>query len=234
LTESEKAALASELAQERTESQTHGTKLISALPALFKTPRFLIVLGGYFCLIALLSTLTWTPQILRALNIPVAEVAFLAAVPSAIGVIATVLVARSSDLRNERRWHYLFVAICGGFGLCLLAAPDGDLSLKLAGLTLANAGGYGAMSIFWTIAATAMTPAQRPVGIAFVSLSGVCAGMLSPIATGYLRDATGGYEAAAAMGAAGAFMSALLITFGAGEAKPRDIKDGMISLQERP
>jgi hypothetical protein len=89
------------------------------------------------------------------------------------------------------------------------------------------------MSVFWTIAATAMTPAQRPVGIALVSLLGVSAGMVSPIVAGYLRDITGGYEAAVAMGAAGAFVSAILLSFGAGEAKLHDSEDGIIPLEER-
>jgi MFS family permease len=232
LNDAEKSALTSALARDRADA-SNGAELSAVLPALFKSPRFLIVIAGYFCLTIAMSTLTWTPQILQALDLPVVKIAFLSALPSAIAVAVMALVARSSDLHKERRGHYAFIAVCGGVGFSLIAAPGGGLWLKMVGLTLANAGAFGAMSVFWTIAATAMTPAQRPVGIALVSLLGVSAGMVSPIVAGYLRDITGGYEAAVAMGAAGAFVSAILLSFGAGEAKLHDSEDGIIPLEER-
>src|SRR5262249_25669033 len=68
-------------------------------------------------------------------------------------------------------------------------------TLQLIGLVLCFSGGYTAMSIFWATAAQVLSRQSQAVGIAFISMVGTFASILSPSIVGVLRDLTKDFNA---------------------------------------
>jgi ACS family 4-hydroxyphenylacetate permease-like MFS transporter len=66
--------------------------------------------------------------------------------------------------------------------------------VRFGGLALVSIGGFCGMSIFWTLPASALSPAARPAGIALISTAGIFGSAVSPSIIGFLRDETGSFS----------------------------------------
>ncbi len=61
------------------------------------------------------------------------------AIPFGVAIVCMLLTARSSDRRNERRWHLVVPFLIGAFGLAASTLFAGDVTASLIALCVAAA-----------------------------------------------------------------------------------------------
>jgi ACS family 4-hydroxyphenylacetate permease-like MFS transporter len=162
------------------------------------TPQVALLAALYFCLVAGVNTVgTWAPLIVRDLlgdTDRLLLVGLLTAVVPLFTVIAMPALSYSSDRRNERVLH-----IGGGMAFSavgwVIVATASHPALRMVGLTMASAGGYPALALFWALATPLLSAAVRPAAIALISTAGIFASMLSPAVVGVLKDLTHSFTA---------------------------------------
>ncbi|MFC0409710.1 MFS transporter [Roseomonas elaeocarpi] len=147
-------------------------------------------------LVGIYGLLIWMPQIISAIGgLSDIQVGLLSAVPPLLGVIATVVVSRSSDRTGDRKFHLAAVYGIGFLGLAGSAltgnATAGYLLLCLAGLGL-NSGN----ALFWSLNASIMTGAAAATSIAFVNTVAQFGGLIGPWMIGFVRSSTGSFTLA--------------------------------------
>jgi len=164
----------------------------------------------YFCLVSGLYGLGfWLPTLLRdsGTSDPLL-IGLLSAIPYALAMPAMVLVGKVADHHGERRWTLVIPALTGALGLGLGVLWVEYPWLSLAALSLASMGIMSALPAFWSMPAAMLTGTAAAAGIALINALGNLAGFLSPVAVGWLRDATRSAEA-------GMFLLILILILGA-------------------
>lgn len=188
LNSAEKQAIAAALALENPHSQTHG-----GLGEALRNPRVYAAGLVFFCFYCGLTTLTyWLPTLIRGLGLEdLKTIGLLNSLPYVMALFGMYLLGRSSDRRQERRWHVgltmLFSAVC----FAMIGFAQGNLPLSILVISLANAACLSAGAVFWTIPPALLTPTSAAVGIAIISSSGHLAAALSQGVVGAIKTATG-------------------------------------------
>jgi D-galactonate transporter len=132
------------------------------------------------------------PQIVKAFGVSNAQAGLITALPYVAGTIAIVWWPRHSDQKLERRFHLaaaLLVACAGIAASTALADP----ALKMVALTIAGAGIFACLPVFWTLPTAFLSGAAAAGGIALINSIGNLAGFAGPYVVGVLKDATGSY-----------------------------------------
>jgi len=114
----------------------------------------------------------------------------LTAVPYAVAIVSMILVSRSSDRRNERRWHLAMAAVAAAVGLYASTLYTGNLVLVLITLSVGTAGVLSMMPVFWTYPSSVLTGTAAAAGIAMINSIGNLAGFVSPSIIGWMKDVT--------------------------------------------
>lgn len=187
LSAEEKALLASQL-----ETAVQPKKNLWA--EITSVPVLLLCLS-YFGLVTSLNTMaTWTPQIIREVSShgSYATIGLLSALPAAITVLAMPIWSARSDATGERFVHYIIPAVVTGIGWIAVIASN-QLPVRMLGLTLATAGAFTSMVIFWTVPASVLSERGRPAGIALISSAGIFASAVSPSVVGALKELSGSF-----------------------------------------
>ena len=204
----ERAWLTGRLAEERRQRETivHFT-FWKALAS----PRVLLLGLVYFGIVAAnYGTSFWLPQIVKAFGITNLETGFVTAIPYLAGTIAMVWWGLRSDRARERKWHCAVPILIAAVGLAL-ATVSGTPALEMAALTFAATGIFAALPCFWTLPTALLTGTAAAGGIALINSIGNLAGFVGPYGMGYIKDATGGFNAGLLFIAALAFASFLLV-----------------------
>ncbi|WP_433985320.1 MFS transporter [Tunturiibacter empetritectus] len=134
----------------------------------------------------------WLPTMLTTAGVgSISRVGLLSAIPYGVGIIGALAIARSSDLRGERRWH-----IAGAIALAALALGASNVlhsSIALTVLILAVAAFFlfGGGILFWAVPPTCFRSDAAPAAIATVSSIGVIGGFISPTLLGWIKTQTG-------------------------------------------
>jgi MFS transporter, ACS family, 4-hydroxyphenylacetate permease len=158
---------------------------------------------------SLISFVSWSPQIIRALAPAGSSFLYsgmISAIPALCTIILMPLWSAHSDRTRERTWHTvlpLLVAITGW----LLNVFSPTPVVSLVGLSMSLVGTFSAQGIFFAFVTENISPAARPVGIATISAFGLIGAGISPPLTGFFKDLTGSY-------AAGLSFVALLLSIG--------------------
>jgi ACS family tartrate transporter-like MFS transporter len=118
----------------------------------------------------------------------------------------------SSDRRNERRWHFVIAALVAALGLIVSAPLLGSL-WALTAMSLATIGLYGSKPAFWAMPGEFLSGPAAAGGIALINAIGNLGGFVGPYVLGWLKDATGTYEAGLYFLAACALASATITFF---------------------
>jgi D-galactonate transporter len=179
------------------------------LGAVFKNPRVWLLSAIYFCLVmGVYGVSFWLPTLIKATGVmdPL-HVGLLTSIPYSVATVAMVLIGRSSDLRNERRWHLAVPALLGAIGLVLSAMYQTNTVLAMAALSLATMGIISTLPAFWALPTAFLGGAAAAAGLALINSVGNLAGFLSPTLVGRIKDAThstsiGMYVLAACLGLA--------------------------------
>lgn len=171
------------------------TKRSIPVMAVLRSGRTWHLSGIYFCLVAgLYGVAFWLPTLIRDTGIvdPL-RIGFLNALPYALAVAGMLLVARSADARQERRWHVAGPAALGALGLLLTTAWSHDSVTAMAALSLATLGILSALPQFWSLPTAYLTGAGAAAGIGLINSLGNLAGFASPYLVGWLKDTTQGF-----------------------------------------
>ncbi len=136
----------------------------------------------------------WFPLILKQQDLSNLQVGWISALPYLAASIGMIVWARAAD-RSSRKIAHLstccFLAVVG----FLLAISTGRFDLSLLGLTTALVGVTAARAIFWSIPTRFLTGIAAAGGIAFINTIGTTGGFFGPTIMGWLKDATGSFEA---------------------------------------
>ena len=155
---------------------------------------------------------SWMPQAVRSLSVLYSNtlVGLLVMIPYLAGLVAMVVVSRSSDRRLERRYHAAVPLMVGGIALIALSAPRSPV-LAVTLWSFAVMGAISVLGPFWSLPNEFLTGASAASGIALVTSLGSLGGFLGPYAFGAVAHMTGGPYRGFAFASIPLFLSAVLI-----------------------
>ncbi|MEN0106503.1 MAG: MFS transporter [Pseudomonas sp.] len=163
------------------------------------TMPFVWVLGFiYFCIQSGVYAINfWLPSIIKGLGFTDALViGWISAVPYLAAGVFMLLVGRSADLRNERRWHLVVPMLMGAIGLILAANFASVPVIAIIGLTIATMGALTGLPMFWPLPTAFLSASVAVAALALINSIGQMAGFLSPYLVGWIKDQTGSTDAA--------------------------------------
>lgn len=171
----------------------------------------LLALYNFLALMAEWGVNFWLPTVLKDTGLSIQTVGLLAALPYAVGIVAMLLVARSSDRRSERKWHMIAATACSGLFL-LLAQFAGNQrpAAIIIFLILAVASFLGRFGPFWTLPTEVLPPAVAGVGIGLINGAGNLGGTVGPYFFGYIRGVTGSFALALSVGGISLILGSLV------------------------
>jgi MFS transporter, ACS family, 4-hydroxyphenylacetate permease len=197
LSSEEKPALIAALGRE--DDNTPAEKQSSfwaAMRDLLTVPVVLLALTYFVLTISLSTNSAWVPQIVRGVapHTSLWLVGVITAIPSLVTICVMPFWGINSDRRQERFVHTILPLLLAAVGWSIVALFDAPI-LKFVGLIFCSIGGFAAQSIFWTLPASYLSPAARPVGIAVVNTMGLIGTTVGLMVMGRLRDLTGNFAA---------------------------------------
>jgi len=135
------------------------------------------------------------PQKLKSLSSLYSNttVGMLVVIPQLAGLIGMVLVSRSSDHRQERRFHAAVPAIIGGIALLLLPAADSPI-LTITVLNIMAVGVYSFLAPFCSRWSEFLTGSAAAAGIALINSVGNVGAFVGPYAIGAIDQRIGGFN----------------------------------------
>ena len=135
----------------------------------------------------------WAPQLLKSASGQHSNsvVGVLIMIPNLVGILAMVLVSRSSDRLLERRYHAAIPALLGAVALLLMGVYHSPLSLVVL-LSVLAAGVYSVVGPFWALPGEFLTGFSAAAGIALINSVANLGGFLGPYAIGVMSGWTGG------------------------------------------
>lgn len=167
----------------------------------------------YFCMVTSMGMVNiWGPQMIAGFSAGAGNVVtgFLVAVPQVVTVFAMLWLGSHSDRLRERRWHTFAPLAIGAVGW-LAAAFLHSPALQLLGISLASAGAFGAMTVFWAFADQNLSSSAKVVGIAFINAFGNAATIVSSLMVGILKDHTQSFVAGICYAAVLMIIGAVLV-----------------------
>ena len=130
----------------------------------------------------------WTPTIIRQAGVAdVLNVGLLSALPYIIGALGMFIVARSSDVTLERRWHFFGCTAIGALGGFLLPLVSGNSAASIVCLSLVSISYFGGAAIIWSIPPTYLSDDAAAGGIGVISSLGQVGAFFGPIALGWIK-----------------------------------------------
>jgi MFS transporter, ACS family, tartrate transporter len=132
-------------------------------------------------------------------------VGFLVAIPYLVGLVAMILVSRSSDRKLELRYHAAIPAAVGGIAFLLLRITISPL-LTILLLSFVVLGIYSFCGPFWSLPGRFLTGFSAASGIALINSVGNLGGFVGPYAMRAFGERTGLALAAGCLFLAAAFV----------------------------
>jgi MFS family permease len=188
LTAEEKAYLAEVATQGHDKSASE----LKQLPAVLRRTSAWIFSLTYFCLTIGFWAITYfMPTIVKEqFKVGTVAAGFISAIPWLFSGIIMLLISRSITRSGERKWHMTIVLLAGAAGL-IVGALAANPFIAIAGVSVAAAGFFGALSAFWTMPAQVFAGALSAVAIAMINSLGNLSGLVGPTVLGKFKDLTG-------------------------------------------
>jgi MFS transporter, ACS family, tartrate transporter len=210
LTGDERTWLTNELAREEREKQS--AHHISTRQAL-ANPRVWHLAGIGITLNTAMYTLSfWLPQIVKAIAAGSSNTAVgvLLTIPYLVGLVAMVLVSRSSDRHLERKYHAAIPAIIAGTALVSISAAHSTISV-IALLCVAALGVYSVYGPLYSLPSEFLSGFAAAAGIALISSIANLGGFVGPYLVGWIGQHTGNLHFGLAATGISLFLSAALM-----------------------
>ncbi|WP_322057176.1 MFS transporter [Paraburkholderia sp. J63] len=199
LSDAEKAHLFAQLdggTTTGTQAPAHASHSSRSFGAALRNPRVYLFAFIYFSLTCASLTLNfWMPLMIRDFGVhDVVAISLYTVIPNAVGAVGLMLIARRSDRRGERRWHFAACTIGGGIALSLLTLHLASFAAMMAILSVAAVLIFAALPIFWAVPPAYLTGKAAAAGIALISSIGITSGIVSPWAIGLIKTHTGSMD----------------------------------------
>lgn len=188
LTAAEKAAIAADLEQE---NRGHGAQHKDFRKALRDWRLYALALV-YFSITAGVYLISfWLPTILADLGaFPTWQIGLLSALPNGAAAAFMIWLGLHSDSRGERRWHCAISGFVGSLAL-LATIWSPNVAVSIALFSIATAGIFAMMPVFWAIPPRFFTGTAAAGGIAVINSIGTLSGFVSPSIVGALKSWSG-------------------------------------------
>ncbi|MCH5531290.1 MFS transporter [Pseudomonas syringae pv. syringae] len=190
LTPGQRQRVKTDITNDELSRPVHGKSSVASVLSM----PFIWILGFiYFCIQSGVYAINfWLPSIIKNLGFSDALViGWISAVPYLMAGVFMLLVGRSADLRNERRWHLVVPMLMGATGL-IIAANFATLPIvAIIGLTIATMGALTSLPMFWPLPTALLSASVAAGGLALINSIGQMAGFLSPYLVGWIKDQTG-------------------------------------------
>lgn len=196
LSDAEKAHLIAQRDGDAMHDGQHGAHTSRAFLAALGNPRVYLFAFIYFSLTCASLTLNfWMPLMIRDFGVhDVLAISLYTVIPNAIGAVGLMLIARRSDRRAERRWHFAACTVGGGIALALLTLHLASFVAMMAILSIAAVLIFAALPIFWAVPAAYLSGKSAAGGIALISSIGITSGIVSPWVIGLIKTHTGSMD----------------------------------------
>ncbi|GAA3725009.1 sugar phosphate permease [Spinactinospora alkalitolerans] len=134
----------------------------------------------------------WLPTTLQENGVEgTLTIGFLTAVPYVFAIAAMVVLGRSSDRFQDRRWHTIVPTVVAGAALLVSAMAGHVLVLSFGAMIIAVAAVWAAYTVFWAVPAEHFGGTAAAGGIALINTVGILGGFASPYLIGLVKEATG-------------------------------------------
>jgi ACS family phthalate transporter-like MFS transporter len=150
--------------------------------AALRDPRVYVIAAGW-ATVPICGTILnyWTPTIIKQTGVSnMLHIGFLSALPYLVGAVAMLFIARSSDLRLERRWHFALSTTAGAIGALMLTLFTESPVAAIVCLSLVSVSYFAAAAIVWTIPPNYLTGEAAAGGIGVISSLGQVGAFLRP------------------------------------------------------
>jgi ACS family tartrate transporter-like MFS transporter len=210
LNQEEKEWIAAEL--EREEGEKLASHKISAVKALMNKRVWHLGLIGFTLNIGMYTLNFWMPQLVKSLSSGNSNslIGLLVMIPHLVGLAVMVMVSRSSDRKQERRFHAAIPAIVAGIALASLGAAHSIFPTILL-LSLAALGIYSVYGPFYSLPGEFLTGFAAASGIALISSVANLGGFAGPYAIGWISQKTGSLYGGLAVAGISVLASATLM-----------------------
>lgn len=188
----------------------------SRLMVALRDPRVYVIAAGW-ATVPICGTILnyWTPTIIKQTGISnMLEIGFLSALPYIVGAVAMLLIARSSDMRLERRWHFFLSTTAGAAGATLLTMLTHNPAAAIVCLSLVSVSYFAAAAIIWTIPPNYLKGEAAAGGIGVISSLGQVGAFFAPIVLGWVKTVTGSFSAGILLVAVLVFAGGIAVLFG--------------------
>ncbi|MFM0704381.1 MFS transporter [Paraburkholderia sediminicola] len=186
-------------------------------------PRVYVLAAGW-ATVPLCGTILnyWTPTIIEQAGISnVLHIGLLSALPYLVGALAMLVIARSSDIKLERRWHFVASTTAGAAGAALLTLLTHNWPVAIACLSLVSISYFAAAAIIWSIPPTYLVGDAAAGGIGVISSLGQVGAFFGPILLGWVKSITGSFAAGLLLVAVLVFAGGVIVLVGV----PRNKQD---------
>lgn len=219
LTEEQKRIVVGALEEEhRKKPHDAPSRLLAAL----RDPRVYVIAAGW-ATVPICGTILnyWTPTIIKQAGVSnLLQIGLLSALPYLVGAVAMLVIARSSDLRLERRWHFALSTTTGAAGAALLTILTHNGPAAIVCLSLVSVSYFAAAAIIWTIPPTYLKGEAAAGGIGVISSLGQVGAFFAPIVLGWVKSVTGSFSAGILLVAALVFAGGIAVFFGVPRERP--------------
>lgn len=184
----EKLAVERDLERDRA-VRAHSAASVSEV---LRDPRIYVLALIYFTVTSFNTNQVWLPTLLR--NVSHASLRDIGWISGAMSVGATLgifLIGQSSDRLQERRWHIVGCGVLSAAAYTLIALTRHSTVLTASLLSLGTIGGYGVLSLFWTIPPAWLDRRVAPLGIGLISALGQFGGAAGPLIVARANAVTG-------------------------------------------
>lgn len=178
-----------------------------------KNWRVYLMAAGYFCVICGIYAISfWLPTIIREAGVTnTTTIGLYSAIPYIGAIFGMLVLGRTSDLYNERRWHSALPALIGAACLVGSVQYKDNFAIALTFLTVATSMMWAAYTVFWAIPSQHLKGDSAAGGIAVINTIGLLGGFFSPTLIGYAKSATSNPNAGLLLMAAVLVLGATLL-----------------------
>jgi sugar phosphate permease len=212
LTAEEGHWLTNELAREDREKQARGR--ITVAQVLMHKRVWHLTAIYFTAQLGIWVMVFWMPQFVRAISSQYSNttVGLLVMIPYLVSLPVMVLVARSSDRRQERRFHTGGPLVLAAVALILLGSiPPGTALVSVALWCAVASGCFSFWGPFWSLPNEFLSGYSAAAGIALINCFGNLSGFVGPYAIGAITSRTGSFRTGLALAGVSLVTSAVLI-----------------------
>ncbi|OTG87644.1 MFS transporter [Acinetobacter sp. ANC 4558] len=154
----------------------------------------------------------WLPTFIKNTGMSnVLHIGLLVAIPSVIGLIAMLLIGKSSDKYRERRWHLVIPFIVGSIALFFTSMFSANLVMTVILFSIAAIATTGTIPVFFSLPATFLSGTAAATGFALACSLANLAGLVSNTLVGYAIQITGKPDGALLVFAVCLLISCLIV-----------------------